>query len=193
VPAPKAEAPAPEAKPRPRITAPPVAIPDAAPAEEVELAWHGYSAAALLPGTLILAALTAGAVFGLRSRLPATVLRDAVDAPLAALWLVQAVRVAYRLLAYQYRLTTRRLFRSRGPLYPPDEPLDLATVARVEVAASPAGALVGVGTVRVVPEEGSGHPPLDLPAVRRPKALAAAIEQAAAAAREGTVVAVHLG
>lgn len=113
---------------------------------------------------------------------------EIVYAPLAALWAGQFVRAAYRLLAYQYRLTTRRLFRQRGSLYPPEEPLDLATVARVEVQQSFAGRLARVGAVCVVPEEASGRLAVELAGVRRPRELAAKIEAAAQAARAGNVM-----
>src|SRR5207248_2905924 len=112
---------------------------------------------------------------------------EAVYAPLAALWAGQIIRAGYRLLAYRYRLTSRRLFRERGRLYPPEEPLDLAIVARVEVSQPLFARLLGVGTVNVMPEEASGRPAVGLPGVRRPRALAAAIEQAAQAAREGNM------
>jgi hypothetical protein len=199
-PAPAPAAPAPpktaalETRPRQRIAATPVIIPDVSEGspDEIEIGWHGYSVVTLLPEAAVLAALTVGAIASLRPLVPAAVMREAVDAPLAALWLIQAIRAAYRLLAYQYRLTTRRLFRERGRLYPPEAPLDLATVARTEVKQPLIGRLLGVGMVRVVPEEGAGRPVLELPGVHRPRAFAAAIELAAAAAREGNVVAVRV-
>jgi hypothetical protein len=187
------EAPAPPAVPapevKPRLSATPIAVPDppTATGEEVALGWHGYDAAALLPSTAALGLLTAGVLLGLRRLVPPAVVVEAVYAPLAALWAGQAVRAAYRLLAYSYRLTTRRLFRERGPLYPREAPLDLATVARAEVRQTPLDRVLGVGAVRVVPEESSGRPAVELTGVRRPRALAAAVEAAARAARDGAV------
>ena len=137
----------------PRITPPVVLASKSAPAEEVELAWHGYSAAALVPSTIALAVVTLGTIVLLRPSVPTWVVHEAADAPLAALWLLQAIRAGYRLCGYNYRLTTRRLFRDRGRLYPREAPLDLATVVRAEVRQSLLGRLAGVGTVRVVPED----------------------------------------
>ena len=177
-----------EGKPSSRITAAPqVVIPSKAiPAgEEVDLAWRGYSALALVPGTLALAVITICVVIVLRPLVPAWVMHEAADAPLAALWLLQTIRATYRLLAYDYRLTTRRLFRSRGPLYPAEPPLDLATIARVDVRQTPFGRLVGVGSVFVMREDGTAA--LELDGIRRPKWLAARIEEAATAAREANV------
>ncbi|HEY1381319.1 MAG TPA: hypothetical protein VGF55_31250 [Gemmataceae bacterium] len=189
---PVAEEPPPQVWPRPRIAAPPAVVPE--PAEETDLAWHGYAVAALLPSTFALAAVTVGTIIALRPLAPAWVMREAVDAPLAALWLLQAIRAAYRLLAYDYRLTTRRLFRGRGPLYPPEPPLELAAVVRADVRQTVIDRLIGVGTVRVIPEDATpSQPAVELAGVRRPKVLAAIIDEAAKAAREGNVVAARVG
>jgi hypothetical protein len=179
---------APELPPRTRRMAAPVAVPDVGQPrpEEVAQGWYGYSAAALLPSTLFLGMLTAGAVLELPGLVPAKIVVEVVYAPLAALWAGQVVRAAYRVFAYRYRLTNRRLFRDRGRLYPAEEPLDLALVARAEVKQS----RLGVGTVCVVPDESSGRTALELPGVRRPRVLAAAIERAAQDARAGNVIAV---
>jgi hypothetical protein len=177
-----------EAKQRPRITPPAVVMPAAAPTEEVELAWQGYSPATLLPSTIALAVVTGSVILLLRPLVPTWVLHEAADAPLAALWLLQAVRAGYRLFGYNYRLTTRRLFRDLGRLYPADEPLDLATVVRAEVRPSLMGRMIDVGTVRVISEEATpSKPALELVGVSRPQAFAARIDEAAKAAREGNV------
>jgi hypothetical protein len=186
-----------EPEPQPRLSAAPVVVPEmpADPAdarEETDLGWYGYAAVALLPSTAALGLLTAGALWKLRPLLPPGLVAEAVYAPLAALWAGQAFRLAYRLLAYSYRLTTRRLFRDRGRLYGPEEPLDLATVAQVELNQTVADRLVGVGTVIVVPEEAVGRPPVELIGVYRPRLLAARIEEAALAARAGNVVAMRV-
>jgi hypothetical protein len=179
-------------KPRPRIT-PPAIAPIIPTTEEVDLAWHGYSAAALAPSTLALAAVTCGVILILRPLAPLWVIHESVDAPLAALWLLQAVRAVYRLLGYNYRLTTRRVFCDRGRLYPPQAPVDLATVIRAEARQSFLGRLTGIGTVRIVPEDSTPiRPPIDLIGVRRPKVLAARIEEAAQAAREVNVMMVRM-
>src|SRR5262249_53837669 len=83
-----AEVPVPEVRPRPRLGEPPVVVPDIsieAP-EEVDRGWHGYDAGALLPSTLALGAVTAGALWELRRLVPAAIVVEAVYAPLAALW-----------------------------------------------------------------------------------------------------------
>ena len=143
----------------------------------------------MIPSTIALAAITVSAIVLLRPLVPTWMVHEAGDAPLAAIWLLQAIRAGYRLFGYNYRLTTRRLFHDRGRLYPPDAPLDLATVVRVEVKQSLLGRLIGVGTVRVIPEDAAAT--VELTGVYRPKVLTAKIEAAATAAREANVTVGH--
>lgn len=185
---PKVEKPKAEKK-KARLAAP-IELP--ATREETDLSWRGYHPVALLPGLVVAAAVTAGVVVYLRPLVPAAFVREAVAAPLAALWLAQFVRLGYRAAAYEYRLTNRRLFRSRGLLYPADAPVDLARVAKVAVSRGAFGWLLGVGTVRVESEESAEVPPLELAGVPRPRALANLVERAAEAARAGNVTAAKL-
>jgi hypothetical protein len=177
---------APELPAPTRRIAAPIVVPDVGQRrrDEVDQGWYGYSAMALLPSTLFLGMLTAAALSELPRLVPAKIVVEVLYAPLAALWAGQIIRAAYRVFAYSYRLTNRRLFRERGRLYPAEEPIDLAVVARVDVKK----ARLGVGTVCVIPEESSGRAAVELTGVRRPRMLAAAVEQAARAAREGNVV-----
>jgi hypothetical protein len=183
---------APEAKPRPRIAVPPAVIPESVinTTEETDVMWQGYSPAAMLPSTLILAVVTISAIIILRPLVPKWVLHEAADAPLAALWILQGIRAAYRLFCYDYRLTTRRLFRNRGRLYPADAPLDLALVTRAEVRQTVFGRMTGIGDVRVNREDSTAA--IELTGVRRPKLLATKIEEAATAARGANVLAARL-
>jgi membrane protein YdbS with pleckstrin-like domain len=178
-------------EPRPRIT-PPI-IPASENGEEVDVAWRGWSPLAVVPSTLGLAALTALTLWVVRPLIPARVGPVAVEGPLAAAWLLQLVRGAYRLMAYNYRLTTRRLFRERGRLYRPEPPIDLATVIAVETAQNRLERWLGIGTVLVVPEDATPQVPgIEFIGVRRPKALADLIDAAAKAAHEGNVAAARI-
>jgi hypothetical protein len=172
------------AKPRSRITPPIVPAASADATDETELAWLGYAPVALVPSVVVLAAASTAIILALRPLVPVHVLHEAVDVPIAAAWLLQLFWVAYRLTGYNYRLTTRRLFRERGRLYPPELPLELATVVTVAAEQSRLGRWLGVGTVRVVAEDG---PPWALTGVRRPGLLADMVTDAAKAARESTV------
>ncbi|HEY2910063.1 MAG TPA: hypothetical protein VGI99_07440 [Gemmataceae bacterium] len=177
-----------ETKPRSRIEAPPISATESS--QEVEIAWRGYSPAALLPSTITLALASAITYYVVRPFVPALIVQESVDAPLLAVWMLQLIRAVYRLMAYNYRVTNRRLFRERGRLYQPEPPLDLATVARVEMIQTWFCRWAGVGKVRVVPEEAATIKlPIELTGIRKPGLLATRIEEAVKAAREGNVMA----
>jgi hypothetical protein len=174
--------------PRPRIT-PPV-VPTSAAGEEVDVAWQGCSPLGLVPSMLGLAVATALTIFAIRPLIPARVGNVVVEGPLAALWLLLLIRGVYRLMAYNYRLTNRRVFRERGRLYRPEPPIDLTTVIAVEIKQSRLDRWLGVGTVCVVPEDATPEAPyVELNGVSRPKVLAAKIDAAAKGAHEGNVTA----
>lgn len=175
--------------PRSRITgrSPIVLMPDA---EEADLAWRGYSVLAMIPSTVALALGTVSAIVLIRPLVPAWIVHETVEAPLAAIWVLQTIRALYRFLAYDYRVTSRRLNRSRGPLYPPEAPLDLATVVGAEIKQTALERLLGVGTVQIVCEDTAKN--VDLEGVRRPKVLAARIDEAAKGARERNVTAARV-
>jgi hypothetical protein len=168
------------------------ALPSPTPAsDENDVHRRGYDPAALMPSTIVLGLFTVGVVTILRPFVPGRWSVELVTMPLLALWAGQIFRVGYRLFAYRYRLTSRRLYRERGRLYPREEPLELANVGRVEVRQTRWQLKSGVGDVVVVPEESSGRPVLDLAGVRGPKEFAALIESTTAAAREDAVKAVR--
>jgi hypothetical protein len=175
--------------PRARVSriepAPPPKIPFEKSAPETIVGWRGYDAADLAPATAALALATAVALTFVQPFVPPTWRTELVVAPLAALWVGHAIRGGYRLLTFRSLITSRRLFRTRGPLYPAEPPLDLGAVARVEVVRTPWQRWLGIGTIVVTPEESSGRAPIELPAQRRPAALLQRIEEAAAAARTG--------
>ena len=125
----------------------------------------------------------------IRPFMPERFMGEFTTLPLLALWAGQVVRGGYRLWAFRYRLTSRKLYRERGRLYPTDEPLDLATISKVEVERTRIQFFMGVGDVVVHSEESSKRPPMDLSGVRWPKKFAALIESTAATARESTVTA----
>jgi hypothetical protein len=157
------------------------------PTDEVVLIRTGYHGRSLLPSTIVLFGLTIGGPIATAAYVPAVWRMTAFGLPLAALWLVQLVRCGYRVLAYDYRLTERHLEVRRGWLYPPESPLDLATVGRIAASRWPFGWLSGTGSVRIWSEEDQ-KPPIILTGVRRPQALATQIEEAARQARERNVV-----
>ena len=157
------------------------------PAEEDVLFRTGYHGRTLLPSTIVLLALTIGGPIAVGQYVPPAWRVTAFSLPLAALWLVQLIRCGYRVLAFDYRLTERHLVRRRGWLYPAEAPLELATVGRVVSRRWPLGWLTGTGCVRVSPEDDQ-KAQVVLTGVRRPKAFATQIDEAARTARERNVV-----
>jgi hypothetical protein len=161
--------------------------PPASKSDETDVGLYGFAISALAPSTALLFAGSLGLIaLAVRLDWTGTTLQF-VLATLLAAWLCQIVRGGYRLIAYRYRLTTDRLFRFRGPLYPRDEPIELATIGRVELRQTLLQKMLSVGDVVVVPEESSQRPQLDLAGIRGPKRVTALIEQQMAAAREAAV------
>jgi len=157
------------------------------PTDEGVLVRTGYHGRTLLPSTIVLFALTIGGPIVAAAYVPAAWRMTAFGLPLAALWIVQLFRCGYRVLAHDYRLTERHLDIRRGWLYPAESPLDLATVGRITASRWPFGWLSGTGCVRIWSEDDQ-KPPLVLTGVRRPRAFATQIEEAARQARERNVV-----
>jgi uncharacterized membrane protein YdbT with pleckstrin-like domain len=148
------------------------------PAEQ-DLAWKGYSSAAMLPSFLVCAALSAvlltGGWFfeeirGLGEEEGSFLLFGAA----IAVWTAQIVRWFYRGATYVYRLTPRHLFIDWGFLYWPVPPVELARVASVTWRHALWGRPFGVGWVRVRTDDGRE---VDLIGIKRPAAFAALIQK----------------
>lgn len=180
--APKA-APAATPKPARQETRPP----SAKAFDETDVHRRSFDAAALVPSTVILGLFTLAAVTLAKPFVPARFVTELVSLPLLALWTGQIIFGGYRMFAYRYRMTSRRLFCERGRLYPADEPLELSTISKVEVRQTRLQDWLDVGDVIVTPEESSGRPAIELTGVRWPEKLAALIETTAAAGRDRSV------
>jgi hypothetical protein len=112
--------------------------------QEVDLWWGSYAGRTMLPSFLVCLVLTGLIIllawtFVERGQLKLTILGLG-----GLLWLVQLLRFAYRYFGFNYRLTSKRLFRSqsRQPLQIP-----LVDIAEVRVERSGFEQLVGVGRV----------------------------------------------
>jgi hypothetical protein len=179
-------------KPRPGVADAAVAVVAEKPrglelGEDLALYRTGYHGRTLLPSTIMLLALTIGGPIAAAAYVPPTWRMTAFGVPLAALWVVQLIRCGYRALFFDYRLTERQLDCRRGWLYPAEPPLELATVGRVTATRWPLGWLTGTGTVRVASEDEQKSAVI-FNGVRRPRAFATQIEEAARKARERSVV-----
>jgi hypothetical protein len=150
--------------------------------EEVDVWWGSYSSWTMLPSftvCLLLTGLLAWVIWALG---PAGLFRLEFVGTAGLLWLVQGLRWGYRFFGFNYRLTTRRLFRQRGFHHLAEEQLDLAGIARVEVKSNWWRRRVGVGDV-VVRAEDCARPPMVLKGLRRPEQVARLIRDWANRAR----------
>src|SRR5262249_34207857 len=107
--------------------------------------------------------------------------RYIVYALVAPLWLFQFLRWLYRVASFNYRLTSRRLFRSRGFLYPAEEAVQLADVTFVVVEQAFWERWFRVGDVGILREK-KGLPSVLLEGVRDPERIAAEIQTRARSA-----------
>jgi hypothetical protein len=182
----------PAAATKPARPEPKSARPDSRPSNtklenETDVHRRSLDGAALLPSTVGLGLLTLGMVTLAKPFVPARFVTELISLPILALWTGLIIFGGYRMWAYRYRMTSHRLFRERGRLYPADEPLELSLISKVEVRQSRLQDWLDVGDVIVTPEESSGRPPFELTGVRWPEKLAALIETTAAAGRDRSV------
>jgi hypothetical protein len=192
-----AEQAAPAAKPE-TPAAPPApaeardrAAADPALPEEVDVWWGSYSGRTMMPSLLVCLLLTGAIAWASWYYLPARLVRLTIFGLVGAVWLAQTVRWAYRIFGFNYRLTTRRLFRDRGFLYTDAAQAELTGIAQVVVESTWYERLVGVGDVRVLLED-RNRPPLVLEGVRDPEHVANQVQALVKQAREQQVVAVRV-
>jgi uncharacterized membrane protein YdbT with pleckstrin-like domain len=147
--------------------------PSADVAQEVDIWWGSYSARALLPALLLSALCTLlvlGAVWFLGNREVQVLLLWVV----VALWLLQILWWARRLLGSNYRLTSHRLFMVRGVFGPHYLEVDLARVSQVQVKRKMFDRMLKVGRV-VLKLRGQRRESIVLEGVQDPDRVAAAI------------------
>jgi hypothetical protein len=148
--------------------------------EETEVWWGSFAGRTLAPGFVLCVLATAGALIALYAGDVSPNPRRLAYLLVSPLWIVQAGCWLYRMTAYNYRLTTRRLFVSRR-FAAAATAVDLARVERVRVQRGRLGRLLGVGRIRV---EAAGARPLLLEGVLDPADVAALIASRAEQARK---------
>jgi membrane protein YdbS with pleckstrin-like domain len=147
--------------------------------EEVEVWWGSYAGRTMVPGFLVCLLATTGLIIAVYAWGGARNPRQLAYLISSPLWLVQTGRWLYRMTAFNYRLTNRRLFVSRAFRTAADV-VDLARVERVRVERGPLERRLGVGRVYV---EAAGTPPLVLRGVLHPNAVAGQISDQVQQAR----------
>jgi membrane protein YdbS with pleckstrin-like domain len=158
----------------PRLLAPEVSDP---PDQEFDVAYVPFAGRSLLGGfllCLLLTVVTALLAWYFDQALfqtPKHWLMWTARGVLAAVWLVQLVRWAYRQSCFYVRLTTRRILYHRGVLYQWCLEIPLADVTKVKVRRDPLERLLGVGNIDLFRGD-EGKPFVTLTGIRAPEALA---------------------
>lgn len=156
-----------------------------APADEVELWWGGYSGWAMLPLFFVCACVTAamiGSAWYLYSEenVPGDRARYAVYLLALALWSMVIAVGLYRMVSWNYRLTTRRLFLIRGINPRTAAVTPLGDIQCILVSQTPVERRLNIGSVRVQ----ASRLEMDLPGVRDPHHVAGLIEKQVKRVRE---------
>jgi hypothetical protein len=174
----------PTAAPRPAVLQTRTPEPDG---QEVDLWWGSYAARTMTPSLVVCVALTGLIAWAAWLSLPRGLVQLTIIGLAGAVWLFEAVRWSYRVFGYNYRLTTRRLFSSKGILLTSVRSVNLADVAQVQVRYVGHEKLIGVGKI-IVRLEDAAQRPLVLPGVRSPERMAERIREFVDKARAGRVL-----
>jgi len=155
----------------------PVAIPDEN--QETDIWWGSYAGRTMTPGFVLCALLTGLLVWGVWLFWPKNEDRPYLERYttyilVGAVWLFQFVRWGYRIVAVNYRLTTKRLFCQRGFQTAATTAIDLAAIATVRIERDTFSPYLKVGRLRIVPVD-STQPPMVLEGVYNPDQIAAVI------------------
>jgi membrane protein YdbS with pleckstrin-like domain len=146
------------------------------PEEEVDVWWGAYAARTMTPSFVACLVLTVLIDLLCWLVLPRYLLRWSVVGLTGLLWLVQTLRWLHHILAYNYRLTNRRLYVEHGLVAPVTAVADLDRVKAVKVGASFVQRRLGVGRVAVYLED-DAQLPLILDGVRHPWRIRELIEK----------------
>jgi membrane protein YdbS with pleckstrin-like domain len=121
--------------------------------------------------------LTALVVWACPKFLPADLLWMTVGTLIAAIWSMQLIRWAYRVLGYRYRLTNEGLYHGKGWLYAGTARTGFAEIKRVSSSRGFIGIVTQVGNVSVEVAEGEKSTIVLLEGVRLPQLVAAKIQE----------------
>jgi hypothetical protein len=164
-------------------TACPVPIARKEPAEaeeeEVDIWWGAFAGRTMVPLFVLCGLLTLGvwALTLLLRRGPGLpIVRYTAQGVGAAVWFVVLAWTAYRVIAVNYRLTSRRLLYRWGFQRAAQWEIELTRIAAVRVECRPLERLLGVGRLRVTLHDGGAAGPV-FAGVVRPSAVARMIDR----------------
>jgi membrane protein YdbS with pleckstrin-like domain len=163
--------------------------------QEADAWWGSYSGWTMMPSMVVCLGLTAFIAWTSWRLLEKGWVQLSVLTLAGALWLVQAFRWCYRVFGYNYRVTTRRIFQTKGILYD-RVAVNLADITEVEVGRGPHERLAGVGEVRLTVEDPTSVKPggarVILEGVSHPGQVADHIRRLSEQAREQQVTTAKL-
>ncbi len=151
--------------------------------QETDIWWGSYAGRTMTPSFVVCGLLTGLIVWSVwffwpknenQSYLEPYLGRYTTYGLVAAVWIFQVIRWSYRILAINYRLTTRRIFCQRGFQTAATTFLELAAIATVRIERPALERYLRVARLRIVPVDTS-QPPLLLEGVGQPDHIAALI------------------
>jgi Bacterial PH domain len=155
--------------------------------QETDVWWGSYAGRTMLPGFLTSGIITLALVLLAwycysTGRMTASHARRAVEGPATLIWLMLLLHCGYRMIAWNYRLTTRHLFLERGFHTPAGGGIKLTRIAQVLVQRNVLERWVGVGRLRILLTD--APEPLILEGIRNPEHIAVEIRRRVEKARE---------
>lgn len=145
--------------------------------QETDLWWGSYSGWTMWPSFLACLLLTALIGWLAWHYVERDWLQLAFLGVGTALWLLQFLRFGRRVFGYNYRLTSRRMFRDMGYGRPHRFNLDLKSIVQVQVRRNGFETMVNVGRV-ILRQSDPKHPPIVLEGVFQPFTVAHMIREA---------------
>jgi hypothetical protein len=147
-------------------------------AEEVDIWWGAYAGRTMVPrfvGCAILSALVVGMAWSVGAWRGAFLIRYGAGLIVAGLWLSQVGLWIYRMLALNYRLTTRHLYYERGFGHPGNPGIELGQITAISVMQGAVERWLGVGRIAIAAT--GNRLPLVLEGVRHANAVASEISR----------------
>jgi membrane protein YdbS with pleckstrin-like domain len=146
--------------------------------EEIDVWYGSYAGSAMLPRfvqLLLLSILIAIVAWYMGAWRGYNAARYTALSMILALWLLQAILWIRRLMGWNYRLTSRRLFVERGFRHPGQPGVDLERISQIAVEAGRLERWLDVGRLRIFIRDAPA--PLILEGVRHPFHVARQIQR----------------
>lgn len=147
--------------------------------QETDVWWGSYAGRTMTPSFVACGLLTGILIWGVWLLWPQQENRPYLERYttyilVGAVWIFQLIRWGYRIVAINYRLTTRRLFCQRGFQTAATTAIELTAIATVRVERAALESYLKVGRLRMVPVDTSQPAPV-LEGVYRPDQIATLI------------------